>query len=276
MGFFRTTPEETTSREYLALAPPGSRAEVLGASCTLQTAEMDVAQPNCFGQAATIEVLDPVSQLVRRIMRQDRDLSAGIARKAITHFEAVVGAALPGDFSANMALALRAVGLRDAPEAKFDFDLIDGAATLSDEDRDGTTAIAGMAMMVLRAYFFAKDGDHDSAEWRFYSTLFTGAPDIDAESLAYDITAWVSLALARLLAGGHLTKRLPFFEPAYREAPVMHRPGWYPNPTKIGGIVQGDAAFQRYWDQQWTDNVRIRDGRGWKTGRVSLHDPPVD
>ena len=63
----------------------------------------------------------------------------------------------------------------------------------------------------------------------------------------------------------------------YRDVPAMDGSGWYPNPAKKGGLVNGDAVFQRFWDSiAWTDQIRIRDGKRWTTGSISLHAEPVD
>jgi len=100
---------------------------------------------------------------------------------------------------------------------------------------------------------------------------------MDAEVVAYDVIAWTAIALGRLANQNLIRPGFPMMTPKFRDVPTMDKPGWYPNPTKLGGIVNGDAVLQRFWDGiAWTDQVRMREGRRWATGHDSLHDEPID
>lgn len=123
----------------------------------------------------------------------------------------------------------------------------------------------------------AKAGDYRFEEYRFYVELYTGAPGRDVESIAYEIIAWEAIAVGRLMNTGRIRSGMVTMGPAYQTVPAMEVAGWYPNPQKLGGIIDGDAVLQRYWDgTNWTSKMRKRDGRRWIEGKVSLHDPPVD
>jgi hypothetical protein len=280
VGFFKRTAEpqeEPTSREYLRIAPPGPRTSTLAASCVVQTRETPLSSAARFGELVTVGALEPISQLVRRIMFQDRDLSAWIARKSIVQLKSVLGSpGMSGDLAADLDAAFAGVGLQAPSGGAVHIDP-DSRTGLSDADADGATGLGAAAIGLLVTLTASSAAERRaSASWSVYEDLYTGASGKDVEALGYDITAWVSLVLARMLNAGRLADDAPLFGPTYRQAPVMMGPGWYPNPGKVGGIVDGDAALQRFWDGAWTDRVRIHKDRGWTLATVSLHDPPTD
>jgi hypothetical protein len=56
---------------------------------------------------------------------------------------------------------------------------------------------------------------------------------------------------------------------------AMEGVGWYPNPVNAGDTSDNNASIERWWDgADWTDRVRIRDGRRWNEIEVPLFTPP--
>jgi hypothetical protein len=145
---------------------------------------------------------------------------------------------------------------------------------LSPEEANQANALAAISFSVLRAFILGREA---ASDYRMYVKLYTGAPDMDVEAVAYDIIAWTAIALGRLMNQNLILMGLPTMAPSFRNVPPMDKPGWYPNPAKLGGIVNGDAVLQRFWDgNAWTDQVRMRKSKRWATGSDSLHDEPID
>lgn len=265
--------DDETSRRYLASAPPGPRTDVLASACTQQIRELPVAGADQFGKAVTVAGIEPASGLVRKIMYQDRDLSAFIARKIMTHFKAAASSFMAGSLEENVGAFASAMGFTTPTDSQPAL-VAQARHGLSPEDAKEANALATISFSVLRAVTVGSDA---GAEYRLYVKLYTGSPDMDAEAVAYDAIAWTAIALGRLANRNLIRPEFPMMAPNFRDVPAMERPGWYPNPPKRGDIVNGDAVFQRFWDGiAWTDQVRIRQGGHWTTGCVSLHDEPVD
>jgi len=268
----RAASEHETSRQYLAAAPPGPRANNLASACALQIKETALAHPSRFGELATVAALTPTTEIVRSVMAQDRDLSAWIVRKSAVLMDSVFQIGMAGNVGEKLDASLAAVGL----EFNEGVSVREEAPELSSVDRDGATGL-GTSALGLLAVVTSPASAWQPDERRFYENLFTGANGEDVEELAYTITAWVSVVLGRLLNTNRVKAGLPFFDPIYRDVPSMPRSGWFPNPAKQGDVSSGDAEFQRYWDGgQWTSRVRIRQGQNWSEHQLSLHDPPSD
>jgi uncharacterized protein DUF2510 len=266
-------PEDETSRRYLAVAPPGPRTEVLAASCMHHVRETPISATEQFGEPLTMSSLAPTSDLVRNLMSHDRDLSGWIARKSMIQLNGTCSQFMRGTVSQNFDLAFGSVGLEVGEAVSVKASL---AATWSGFDVDAATALANVAIAVLNAAV-SSPADPRPAGQDLYEDLYTGASGSDVESLGYDVIAWGSVVLARLVNADHVTPNLPILPPIYRDAPLMQGAGWYPNPGKYGGLVFGDAAIQRYWNgDQWTDRVRVRQGKRWETLSNSLHLRPAD
>lgn len=263
--------DEETSRRYLASAPPGPRTEVLTSACTQHIRELPVAAAGQFGKAVTAAGIEPASGLVRKIMHQDRDLNAFIARKIMQHFKVIALNFMSGTLEENIATFESSMGFTTSAEPEL---VAQARDTLSPEEVKQVNALAVISFSVLRAFILGREAE---AQYRFYAKLYTGAPDMDVESVAYDIIAWTAIAVGRLMNRNLIRPGFPMMTPDFRNVPAMDKPGWYPNPTKLGGIVNGDAVFQRFWDgTAWTDQVRMREGRRWVTGSNSLHGEPID
>ena len=265
--------DDETSKLYLASAPPGPRTEVLTSACTQQIRELPVAAADQFGKAVTVAGIEPASSLVRKIMHQDRDLSAFIARKIMVHLKAVALSYMAGSLEENMTAFESAMGFTTPAESQPIL-TAQARGTCSPEEVKEANALAVISFSILRAVIVGKEAE---SEYRLYVKLYTGAPDMDAEDVAYDVVAWTAIAIGRLANRNLITPGFPMMAPTFRDVPVMNKAGWYPNPAKIGGIVNGDAVLQRFWDGiAWTDRVRIRQGKRWTTGTDSLHDEPID
>jgi hypothetical protein len=241
----------------------------------VQITETPLADREQFGALLTLHELEPASQLVREIMYQDRDLSAWIARKSIVQLKSIFGTqGMSGDFARDFDLGFDGVGVQAPGDHKI-FIRQNPTAPLEDM-RANPAAALGSIVIGLLGTLAAKPGERrSSASWGIYEDLYTGASGDDVEGLGYDITAWVSVLIGRLLNTEQLAST-PLFGPSYRQAPSMPQPGWYPNPGKTGDIIEGDAQFQRYWDGAWTDRVRIRKGRHWTEATISLHASPTE
>ena len=265
--------EDETSRRYLASAPPGPRTEVLATACTQHIRELPVAAAGQFGRAITMADIAPASGLVRQIMYQDRDLTAFIARKVVVHFKQMALGYMSGDLEENQAAFESAMGFAASGGPRPSL-TAQAQNELSPEEINQANTLATLSFSVLLAVIIGREA---AAEYRFYTKLYTGAQDMDAEAVAYDVIAWTAIALGRLMNRNLIRPGFPMMTPDYRDVPAMNGSGWYPNPAKLGGLVNGDAVFQRFWDGiAWTDQIRIRDGKRWTTGSISLHAEPVD
>lgn len=279
MGLFSRSspPDAPPSRRYLRLAPPGPRTETLASACVARLRESPAASASRYGDVVTADELGSAVEVVREVMTQDRDLSAWVARKSMVQLNALLrgqgtgedmSKGGPGD---NTLLALTAVGLEpaglaDSGEVALH---ISAPEKLAEKDRAAALGVASAALAVL----FAALGSPTAREKRFFVDLYTGESGTDVETKAYKITAWTAILGARLMNADVLTAR---FQHDYREIPAMWCAGWYPNPYNTGGIVNGDAQLQRFWDgSAWTDRARLRQRAGWTERIMSLHDDPT-
>ena len=230
--------DDETSRRYLASAPPGARTEVLTSACTQQIRELPVAAAGQSGKAVTAAGIEPASGLVRKIMYQDRDLSAFIARKIMVHFKAMALGYMPGDLEENIAAFASAMGFSTPTEPQPGL-VAQARDSLSPEDEQQANALATLSFSVLRAVIV---GSEAGAEYRLYVKLYTGAPDMAAEVVAYDVIAWTAIALGRLANRNLIRPGFPMMAPNFRYVPAMEKPGWYPNPTNSTPRTSGTRS----------------------------------
>jgi Protein of unknown function (DUF2510) len=280
MGFLRNLitedPDDVRVRAYLAEGPPGPRTDWLAANASLRIAGTPIAQRERLGEVVTVPDLAPSSEVVRQVMAQDRDLSAWVARKAVMQLKAVLSGAITGDLAGDFRLGFAAMGLEIPDRGQVGF--LDGnsAKSLSDTQAEAAKAMGNLTIEMMKILVTPAQERPRLAGWDFYVDLYTGGSGQDVETMAYDLTAWVSVLVARLLNEGRVPP-VPFLTAEFRHVPRLQEAAWYPNPAKHGEIVNGVATLQRYWDgQRWTDRVRIRDTSGWQTGSFSLHDRPSD
>jgi Protein of unknown function (DUF2510) len=194
----------------------------------------------------------------------------------MVNFDLIVRGGMEANEGENLAAAYAAVGL--GPSGNIPATL-EQRLKLSEEESAESSGLAACAMSVLGAIRAKKT---DPAGWRssdhfLYEDLYTRASGAQVERLAYEIIAWASVIIARLMNADLLSRLLPTLGPDYEAVPRLTRAAWYPNPSRTGAIVNGIAEVQRYWDgQAWTERVRFRSLSGWRTGSMSLHAPPTD
>lgn len=262
----QTTPADTTARDHLASAPPGARAEVLAGACVLATTGLSVAKPKEFGSPVTSLQLAEVENLVQRLLYQDDDFAAAVARKIALNLSAIASYSRSRSTSKWVDTWLGANGVKQGEQSPVEI--------MNDQDDpDGSGQnLADLFWMTFRAVLL---GQSDApVEWRFYSSLYT---DPERHGLSYSMVAWGALALARLLNTGELGRTVPGLGEDHRTIPRLTDPGWYPLPTKARKLPNGDALVKCYWDgARWTNRCRV-----WSNGRFhdaihSPHDAPTD
>jgi hypothetical protein len=264
--FAKKQPADDTSRQYLASAPSGPRTKALASACLLHVADLPVSSAGMFGSPITDDELRPAVEVVIQLMRQDRELSAFVARE--TWFIVRWGLEDFMDPSESMDTLLAAAGIRGADNGNF---ALADSHQLPPEAADHATSYANGSLAVLGALMFGPE----ASGYQVYVGLFTGSLSGDSVFAAYCVVAWAAIAFGRLLNTNRVRPGLPALVPAYRTIPAMESAGWYPNPPNSEGIVNGDARVQRFWDgMDWTDQVRIRSGGAWKSLSDSLHDAP--
>ena len=266
-----------------------SRVATLATSCQFKLARAPIAAAARHEDVVTRDELAAVTELVRKVMVLDRDLSAWVAVKAMDLVNLELnGRSEAKDVTGCAMMALPAVGLSASGRQQtfpLTFRPADGGVIPSDEDRAAAVRIASSdddaanalliattAMGVLRC----GEGQGTAEERGFLHDLYTGARGTDAETVGYTITAWASIVVARIKNLGKMTSGFP--DPPFRnvvDVPAMWTAGWYPNPT-AGGVVNGDSKFKRFWDGQWTDRTKIFTHGRWTDLPRSLHTPPSD
>lgn len=269
--------QELTSRRYLAAAPPGPRMGLLSAACILQATSWPSAAPDRSGDLVGEEELGRATEQVRLLMTQDRDLSAAVTRRILIELHhALRGGGSNEDMFAGersidlLLLALHRVGLEASghPERGDVRVAVWADNPASGKDAAAAVRVGGQALAVL----FGILSIGSRRDRQLYVELYSGCNVVDVEMLAYTITAWAAILMARLINTGVLAE----YKREYAKVVPLGPPGWYPNPTNTGPIVDGDAVFQRFWDGQWSDQARIRrDGR-WVEETRSLHIPPTE
>jgi hypothetical protein len=241
-----------------------------------QIAELPVAAASRTGAAVTVTDLAPAVELVRRIMRQDRDLSAKLLRKAVVNLEAIFGGGMAGrDFGSNFEAGMAVMGLESPDGAGGVVFKGDAGAALGELDAQAARALADMVIVLMTLLVAAPEERPRQTGWSYYVDLHTGVPNRDVETDAYDFVSWIAILLGRLSNGGLLKGDVPFLASPWGYVPVLTQEGWYPVPNKTAKLVDGIAPLQRYWDgSQWTDRVRIRNSGHWQEGSLPIHAPP--
>jgi hypothetical protein len=270
MGLFRSKqpePADTTARDYLATAPPGARTEVLASACVLGATELRIAAPEQFGCLVTYQKLTEVDDLVQRLLYQDDDFAAAVARKIALDTFTFADSSRTKSVEKWIDKWLGANGVKQGD--KTPIEVVGGQ---DDPDSAGQN-LAGLFWMTFNAVVLGRTNAPE-VYWRFYSSLYT---DPERHGLSYSIIAWGAVALARLINTGELSRSVPVLGDEYRTIPRLTGSGWYPLPNKAQKLPNGDAPVKCYWDgARWTDRCRV-----WTNGRFqdathSPHDPPID
>ncbi len=277
MGIFKrsTDPEAERVLAYLDGAPAGSREEWLHWASVLRVGELPVATAERAGAVVTMSDLAPAVELIRHIMRQDRDLSGKLVRKSIVNLKAVLVGGMHGDFPANFESGVATMGLESLAGAGGVTFTEDSGSGLAAAHAQAARALADLVIALMTVHAAGPDEQPRQAGWKYYVELQTGGSDRDAEEDAYTLSAWSSVLINRLRNTDQLRADVPFFSWPWGYVPELSQAGWYPAPNKTTKLVDGLAPFQRYWDgSRWTDRSRVRAGRDWRTGTDPLHDPP--
>jgi hypothetical protein len=283
MPFFRPkerrADDTEVSRQYLSGAPrllgrPLPRTDNLAIGCIQRVSAEGPGDKHSLGEPLTALEMAPLNALVREVMRQDCDLSAWVARKAVIIMRTVIDVGMAGPVNRRLDEVFGAVGLR----VQQDVTMVDDASELvSAAGRDEAIAY-GAATLALLKVAGASSKSWEPADRSFYENLYTGADGSDVASLAYDLIAWSAIVLSRLNECGKIgSMAFDYFDPSLAAVPQLTREAWYPNPAKFGDTSTGDAEFQRFWDgENWTPRVRVRQGRSWTEREMSLHATPCD
>lgn len=132
----------------------------------------------------------------------------------------------------------------------------------------------GLANCVTSVFFaFDRPGGAPGNDRTYYEHLFT-SPARPTRLVAHEIVAWSGVVIGRLLHTGLIPEVL-WMSDEFETVPSMDTQGWYPNPWNMGEVTKSEASFQRYWDGiDWTDQVRLRDGRSWSYETRSMFRAP--
>jgi hypothetical protein len=265
MGFFSGSSDDETSREYLRTAPPGQRKDILAFASINAIADLPVSSARANGQPVAGGLgLEEASAAVRSIMAQDQAVYAWVARSAMVGLDALLET-MGGSWDSNLDTAMSTVGLEPGPAIRAE-----AARNASAETQENALGLAGYALSIF--WVVAQPDFNRPRDRTLYDRLFASTATTTVEA-AYDVTAWAAIIIGRLRNIGVLAD-VPWFAPEFRHVPPMRQPGWYPNPYNRGKVEGGDATFQRYWDGDWTERIRHRDGRRWLEQMHSMHTPP--
>jgi hypothetical protein len=187
------------------------------------------------------------------VVHQDRSLARHVARDMVLMFE-VSGGLLLGD-------ALQGVGL--------DATVANGSAS-TESERAAVQALSVARTIQARS----NGGEAAAADVAVYRALYE-----DRSAAGYlqaiNIGAWAALVVARLATNGKLENGAMFLQSGRDSCGQMESVGWYPNPVNPGDTSMGDASIERWWDgSDWTERVRVREGRRWSDVQLTLFRMP--
>lgn len=267
MGLFRRPPDDSAlSRDYLQRANGLQRKTLLTFVSINQIMKLPIASREYFGQPmADVFGLQPASDIVRKILAQDASVAAWVARDSLIALDALLGT-MNTSWNDSLDIAMDAAGLVPGPELNPE--------RLTDVPLRVREDMLGLANCIVSVFFaFERPGEVQNGDRTYYNHLFE-SPARATQLLAHEITAWSGAVIGRLLHTGYAEKN-PWMSDEFEAVPTMQCVGWYPNPSNMGQIVGGDATLQRYWDgTDWSDQVRLRDGRTWHYETSSMFKTP--
>jgi hypothetical protein len=262
----RAAPGTTVGADYLRRAGGHLRKSVVAFACVNQIMALPIAAAELFGRPVSGSLgLQPASDVVHGVLRQDRSLAAWTARDCLVLLDNLLRT-MGGSWTDALDVAMSAAGLLPGPA-------IDPvrATFLPHRARCEVTRLANRVL----AMFFAFDraDGRRGVERAFYERLFA-ARSMGAALVAHDIAAWTGVVIGRLRHAGYLDD-MPWMRREFTTVPVMTTAGWYPNPFRMGEIYLYEATLQRYWDgTDWTDRIRVRGRHGWCERVKSMYEAP--
>lgn len=265
MGLFGRTPSQddsALSRDYVARSAGRVRKTSLGFACLSRIASLDSASTSQLGVPVADNFgLEPATAVVRDVLSQEASMAPWLARECVVVLDSAAPA-LASSLEDAMDVIMHGMGLGPGYNVSFP-DLPPGVP-----DR-----VVGLASSVTHVWF-AVAGSTESSTRAFYERLFRSEQP-STRAVCHDITAWASIAVARQFNAGRLPHLGPAIDPKNRDVPRLLSPGWYPNPTNSGGLIDGDARIQRYWSgSDWTTRARIREGRSYVEVDSPMTEPP--
>ena len=227
------------------------------------------AQADRFGLPAFAGYgLDASLTVVDDVLSQDRSLTGRVAVSAVQSLRALISC-VPGDGKQAVDLAFQAIGMRDATARTADVSVADFARdTMPAEQLEAARVEAGLLLSALADHYTESGGTKTNGMFRRLQTQ----SDPATLSIDRDFIGLVCLAIGRSHHSARVTD-LPLVNPELAVLPSMSVAGWYPNPTRYGEVTpDGSCTAQRFWDGDWTDRVRVRQGRGWQQASITLFD----
>lgn len=260
--------DSAAGREYLNRANGYLRKSLLVFAAINQIIKLPIASKKYFGRPlADTFGLQSASDVVREVLVQDASMAAWTARDSLVTLDALLDT-MDVPWNDALDIAMDAAGLLPGPQLNPER-LADIPLRVHDDMR-------GLANCVAAVFFsFERPGGVQIGDRAYYEHLFQ-SPTRATQLVAHEITAWSGVVIGRLLDAGHVEEVL-WMSKEFETVPAMKVAGWYPNPWRMGEIVRGDAGFQRQWNgADWTDQIRLRDGRGWRHETNSMFKAPAN
>lgn len=257
MGLFSKRVEEPShSRAWLAQNGEMPRKARVTIAVVARLERQPVGDVSSWGRSLDDGDLAVAHRALDEAVWQDRSLVRHVARDLVLLVETT------GGLTVNRAAALESVGL-------------DPSLHLDGTSGSSAQRVAARALAVARTIQArSQGGEAVPADLAIYRRLFEDRSDA-VDEWAIDIGAWSALVVARLAAVDRLPNGAIFLEAGSDFIGEMDGVGWYPNPVNAGDTTTGEASIERWWDgNDWTDRVRLRDGRSWTATEVSLFTAP--
>ena len=189
---------------------------------------------------------DEARSVVQHVLRQDMALVGHVTREIGNFVVALVGA------------APSASGQRKRLDQFVD---AIGRAPLHDDGSVNPGSIEaefGEVMILLTDFRpgVRPQGGIPAPLDRLYST--------QGRAECVDLLSYGALCVARCINAGHFQFVV---DDKYKAVTELRQAGWYPSPTDVS---TSSGKVERYWDGEWTDQVRRWVGRRWQEVTIPL------